>query len=116
MSEENSTKIERLANGKFMKGHKGLPGAGNPHAAKVEALRKAMYAAVDKNDLKAVFTKLLLEAKNGNVKAASLLFAYLLGRPKEQIEVNMNSDMDYLKVQIELMKNTTFVEKTNGTD
>ncbi len=58
----------RTKKGTFTKGNKGGPG--NPHVAKVAALKTAFYAAVTPADMQAIVRKLVKEAKNGNVLAA----------------------------------------------
>jgi len=72
---------ERDAQGRFVNGNPGGPG--NPLAAHVAALRKALFDAVTPQALKDVVKALLGAAKAGDVQAAKLLLTYTLGRPLE---------------------------------
>jgi len=72
---------ERNARGQFVKGNGGGPG--NPLAAHVAALRRALLDAVSPQALKDVVKALLSAAKAGDVGAAKLLLTYTLGRPQE---------------------------------
>lgn len=67
--------------GQFTKGNAGGPG--NPFAARVAKLRKAMFAAVTPADLKAVIETLIREARGGNIPAIRELLERTLGKPVE---------------------------------
>src|SRR6266487_718296 len=71
----------RDQHGRFTKGNPG--GIGNPHARKVAALRSALLKTVTEEDVIAVAQRLIEQAKEGDVAAARLLFAYALGKPQE---------------------------------
>lgn len=76
----------RDTRGRFAPGNKGGPG--NPHAAKVARLRKALVGAVSEKDVRALAKDMVREARAGNVQAAKLLLSYLLGPPKVDVEVS----------------------------
>ena len=67
--------------GRFTKGNPGGPG--NPFAAQVGKLRAAMYGAVTEADMKAIVSKLVEQAKSGDIPAARVLFGRVFGRPLE---------------------------------
>lgn len=80
----------RDAAGRYTRGNPGGPG--NPMAAKVAALRKALFAAVRPSDLKAVVKRLVDEAKGGDVQAARVLLDRLLGAPASYITLDASID------------------------
>jgi hypothetical protein len=69
----------RTSAGRFAAGNNGGPG--NPHARRVARLRAALLRAVTPEDLTAVVTALLTQAKAGDVQAAKELLQRLLGPP-----------------------------------
>src|SRR5262245_33013348 len=69
----------RDARGRFTKGNPGGPG--NPFARQTAALRQALIEAVTEADMKAITAQLVLQAKYGDLKAAKLLFEYVIGKP-----------------------------------
>src|SRR5262249_20282394 len=69
----------RGANGRFTAGNPGGPG--NPFARRVAQLRSILMQAVKPEDLVAIVRKLVERAKAGDVAAAKLLLAYVLGKP-----------------------------------
>src|SRR5262249_28422921 len=69
------------ARGRFTKGNKA--GRGNPHARQVAALRKALLETVTEQDMIEIAHALMIQAKMGDVAAATLLLAYTLGKPLE---------------------------------
>jgi hypothetical protein len=69
----------RDGRGRFKAGNAGGPG--NPHAARVAKMRSALLDAVKPEDMKAIISALVTEAKIGNVQASKLLLAYLIGDP-----------------------------------
>ncbi len=93
---ENHTALDRLpapsANpvsgrdslGRFTKGNKGGPG--NPFARQVAQMRSALCQAVTREDIQAVARWLLARAKEGDLAAIKLLFAYTIGRPVETVD------------------------------
>lgn len=68
----------RDAAGRFAEGN--LGGPGNPHAKEVARLRSAMLNAVTVDDLRAIVTKLVDQAKAGSVPAAKEILDRCLGR------------------------------------
>ena len=71
----------RDRHGRFAKGNAGGPG--NPHAAKVAALRSALLAAVTEADMREIAARLVQLAKDGVLAAVRELFLRTIGRPLE---------------------------------
>jgi uncharacterized protein YjcR len=71
--------LGRRADGRFAKGNVGGPG--NPNAAHVARLRKALFEAVTEDDLKAIIQKMVEKAKEGDIAAAKEVIERLLGKP-----------------------------------
>ena len=71
----------RDASGRFAQGNAGGPG--NPHAAQVGQLRRALLDAVTAEDIRAIAAKLVEMAKDGNVAAIKELLDRTLGKPHE---------------------------------
>src|SRR5262249_59821329 len=69
------------ARGRFTRGNK--EGRGNPHARQVAALRKALLETVTEQDMIEIAHALMIQAKMGDVAAATLLLSYTLGKPLE---------------------------------
>jgi hypothetical protein len=78
-TEPNTTDAGREANGRFANGNPG--GCGNPFARKVAGLRTAMVAAVSDEDIGAITTRLVRDARDGDKTATKLLFQYVIGKP-----------------------------------
>jgi hypothetical protein len=74
----------RDARGRFVAGNKGGPG--NPFARQTARLRKAMLAVVTDEDMQAIAAKLIELARGGDVAAAKVLLAYVIGRPAEAVD------------------------------
>ncbi|HJT79366.1 MAG TPA: hypothetical protein VJ739_19375 [Gemmataceae bacterium] len=74
----------RDARGRFTKGNPGGPG--NPFNRQLAALRKALVATVTEDDIRAVTAELLRRARDGDVLAIRLLFAYVIGRPTDAVD------------------------------
>jgi hypothetical protein len=72
----------RDAHGRFLPGHT-LPGPGNPLGKRIAKLRTALVDAVSEDDIRAIITKLVSLAKDGDMIAARILFDRVLGRPIE---------------------------------
>lgn len=71
----------RGVNGRFAKGNKGGPG--NPFAAKVAKLRKALLGAVTARDMADIVKALVRQAKAGDVASAREVIERCLGKPIE---------------------------------
>jgi hypothetical protein len=74
----------RDTRGRFAQGNRGGPG--NPFARRVAEMRKTICAAVTPEDLQVIVQRLLRQAKTGDLAAAKLLFAYVVGRPAETVD------------------------------
>ena len=59
------------------------PGPGNPFAKHDGQLRSALMNAVTESDMRAVATRLVSLAREGDVAAIKVLFDRTLGRPQE---------------------------------
>jgi hypothetical protein len=70
---------ERDALGRFRPGNRGGPG--NPVARKTAAIRKALFAAVKADDIRAMVRALVARARGGDVLACRELLNRLIGRP-----------------------------------
>ncbi|HEY1859535.1 MAG TPA: hypothetical protein VGG61_04230 [Gemmataceae bacterium] len=74
----------REASGRFAKGNTGGPG--NPFARKTAALRRAFCEAVTEDDVRSLAQQLLVKAREGDLAAVKVLFAYAIGRPTEAVD------------------------------
>jgi hypothetical protein len=74
----------RDGRGRFAKGNRGGPG--NPFARRIAQLRRALLAAVSEDDVAAVTRRLLEQAKAGDVAAARVLLAYVIGQPAPPVD------------------------------
>lgn len=73
------------ANGRFAKGNKA--GQGNPFFAQIAKLRAELFRAVGTGDLRDILSAMTEKAKAGDVRAATLVLSYLLGRPVQHIDL-----------------------------
>jgi hypothetical protein len=74
----------RDSRGRFTKGNKGGPG--NPFARRMAALRQVLLNTVTDDDIRAVAAELIAHAREGDLAATKLLFAYALGKPTECVD------------------------------
>jgi hypothetical protein len=74
----------RDAKGRFTANNPGGPG--NPFARRVAALRTALLQNVTAEDLVAIVRAMIAQAQQGNVAAAKLVFAYVLGQPAKAFD------------------------------
>jgi hypothetical protein len=74
----------RDTNGRFAKGNPGGPG--NPFARRTAASRKAFCEAVSHEDLVDIARALKDRARAGDVAAARLVLAYVVGKPTDVVE------------------------------
>jgi hypothetical protein len=74
----------RDARGRFTKGNPGGPG--NPFARRLGALRRALCETVTEDDVQAIVRQLLQRARDGDVAAIKVLFAYVIGRPTDAVD------------------------------
>jgi hypothetical protein len=71
----------RDKNGRFAKGNPGGPG--NPQARRVALLRSILINTTTEQDVRDIAEQLRQLAREGDVPAIKLLFAYVLGKPTE---------------------------------
>src|SRR5262245_7105892 len=76
-----SANKDRDSRGRFAMGNRG--GVGNPFARQVAGFRAAILQATTHQDIKAITKKLIDMAKEGNLAAAKLHWAYTCGRPEQ---------------------------------
>jgi hypothetical protein len=69
----------RTTDGRFAKGNAGGPG--NPFARRTAELRQVFVDAVTREDLVAIAQALAQRAREGDVAAAKVVLAYVLGKP-----------------------------------
>ena len=72
---------QRDAVGRFAKGNKG--GKGNPFARNVAMMRKCFFNAVTENEMTVLVRLIYHMAMEGDLKAAGLLFKYMIGQPNQ---------------------------------
>jgi hypothetical protein len=73
----------RDARGRFTKNNKGGPG--NPFARRMASLRQVLLDTVTDEDIREIAEELIEQAREGNLAATKLLFAYVLGKPTESV-------------------------------
>lgn len=78
MTDEPTPNGTHDAAGRFVRGNSGGPG--NPHGGTVAKLRSAMLQAITEGDVQAIIAKLVDQARDGDIKAATLLLGYV-GKP-----------------------------------
>ena len=101
----------RGPDGRFAAGWKGGPG--NPLAKQVAALRKGLLEAVTPDDLRAVVTDLLQQAKAGDVASAKELFQRLLGPPESLDLISRLDELEQLLQDlIQRSKTDEFTSRT----
>ena len=74
----------RDSHGRFAMGNPGE--SGNPFARRVAALRLALLAVVTEEDVQTVVRLVLKQARDGDLAAAKVLFAYVIGKPAESVD------------------------------
>jgi hypothetical protein len=74
----------RDARGRFTKGNAGGPG--NPFARRTARLHQALCARVTEEDIEAVADQLVARARQGDLAAAKLLLAYVIGKPAVAVD------------------------------
>jgi hypothetical protein len=73
---------------------------GNPFARRVAALRSALLDAITPDDIRAICTKLIEQARAGDIAAARTLFDRTLGRP---LEADILARIEALEEEIEVI-------------
>lgn len=77
--------------GKFLMGNCGGPG--NPFAAKVTRMRRAVFEACDANDVKDIIRVLVRQAKDGDSPSAKLILERWFGKPFQQLQITTDNDV-----------------------
>jgi hypothetical protein len=81
---EPKPEAQRDQRGRFAAGNRGGPG--NPFARQTAALRQALVNAVSEKDIADIAAVLLDKARQGDVAACKLVFAYTLGKPAAAVD------------------------------
>ena len=109
----------RTDQGKFALGWKGGPG--NPFAARVSALKVAMYEAIDNGDIQAMTKRLVNMAKRGNVVAAKVIMDRLLGPAVDPATVSITHNGQSIHIHFDVdggesvpVKEVEYREHHNG--
>ena len=76
--------------GKFLKGHKGLPGAGNPYWAQVHQYREEFRRGLKEGDITSVAKMVSQKAKDGEPWAVRELFDRSMGKPQQTIDMTVS--------------------------
>lgn len=89
---------ERDAGGKFVKGHKpvGKRSPGRPKRKTEEKYLRWMFARVKKADWDIIVDSTIARAKSGDNVARQWLSDYLIGKPKQPIEVEGITDFNII--------------------
>ena len=80
----------RNGSGQFTTGNR--HGKGNPHFAKVAAIRSAVFKSVTPATVKGLVKALIERAKAGDIAAAKLILPYLIGQPATAKEIEAEAD------------------------
>lgn len=81
------------ANGRFAKGNK--LGKGNPHLAKINTLKAAMYECVTASDWREIVEKAVNDAKAGDKAAREWLSDRMLGKATLPIDATVNHGVSH---------------------
>jgi len=84
----------RNAQGQFVRGHQVSKGKGRPKRSVEEKYLKTFSATVKKKDLKEILLTVMSRAKAGDMVAARIILEYGMGKPQQQIAVDVVSDLN----------------------
>lgn len=76
-----NTDGNRNEQGRFIKGNRA--GKGRPIGSRVDALRRALIEAVTTDDIRSIIGAVIIQARNGDINAAKLVFSQVLGNPAQ---------------------------------
>lgn len=93
----NAPNGDRDASGRFKKGNSGGPG--NPYARRTSELRTLLLDTVSPDDLRAIVTKLVEQARNGDVVAIREVLNRVVGKPHGALEPEK---LEYVETRLEL--------------
>jgi hypothetical protein len=86
MSEHNGESDGRDNWGRFALGNRAA--AGNPINKRMRELRQALFDCTTEGDIAEIKKSLMESARSGDTAAARVLLEYLIGKPKETVEVS----------------------------
>jgi len=86
----------RNAQGQFVKGHQVSKGKGRPRRSIEEKYLKWMSARVKKADWDMITDTAIARAKSGDNVARQWLSDYLIGKPQQQLQVDVISDVNII--------------------
>ena len=84
--------------GQFIKGHQVSKGKGRPKRSTEEKYLKWMSARVKKADWNTITDTAIARAKAGDNVARQWLSDYLIGKPHQQLQVDVISDLNIVLV------------------
>ena len=84
----------RNAQGQFVKGHQLSKGKGRPKRNTEEKYLKVFSDTVKEEDLKEILQTVMARAKAADMVAARIIFDYALGKPAQQLTVDVVSDLN----------------------
>jgi len=82
--------VTRDPHGRFVKGNPGGPGRGKKEVE--ESYLQAFRDTVSPEDWRAIIGKAVADAKNGDATARRFIADYLIGTPKQSIEMTGKND------------------------
>src|SRR5262245_50012201 len=84
----------RDANGRFAKGN--AHGRGNPFAPRVAAMRAALFEEIDEAKFRELVRGLAQMARDKNLAAMRLILLYLVGKPDDLADPDLDQPADEL--------------------
>lgn len=88
----------RNAKGQFVQGHQVSKGKGRPRRSTEEKYLKTFSNTVTKKDLKEILLTVMARAKAGDMVAARIILEYGMGKPQQQVQVDVISDLNIVLV------------------
>src|SRR5947199_9441082 len=108
VAESGESDSGRDGRGRFRKGNKGGPG--NPFNRQVARMRQVLLESVSEDDLRAIVAEVVDQAKDGDLGAAKLVLAYVVGRPVPAVDPDR---LDIEEIQVYQEEVTTAEQMTN---
>jgi len=86
----------RNTKGQFIKGHKSS--GGRPRRSVDKKYLKTFATTVKKKDLKEILLTVMSRAKAGDMVAARIILEYGMGKPQQQVQVDVVSDLNIVLI------------------